>query len=73
MGRGNSTLGKAVEKQLGYTVRMMVDKKTDEKYKKTFKLHNGKFGVYAGKNKIEDANDIADAIDKIKKIVSQKK
>ena len=72
MGKNNSTLGKAVGNQLGYTVRMMVGTKTDDKTKRTHKIHNGKFGIYAGKNKIEEENNIPDAIDKIKKIVDQK-
>jgi hypothetical protein len=71
MGKTNSILGKAVGNHLGYTVRMMVGTKTDEKTKKTYKVHNGKFGIYAGKNKVEEINKASDAPERVSKIVSQ--
>jgi poly-beta-hydroxyalkanoate depolymerase len=73
MGKTNSALGKAVANQLGYTVRMMVTSKTDEKTKTTMKQHTGKFGVYAGKKYLEEVGSVTDAITKINKIVSEKK
>jgi hypothetical protein len=73
MGKTNSVLGKSVVHHLGYNVRMMVVPKADEKLKRTFKLHTGKFGIYAGKNKIEEVDSVADAMTKINKIVSEKK
>jgi hypothetical protein len=73
MGKTNSVLGKSVANHLGYNVRMMVAPKADEKLKRTFKLHTGKFGIYAGKNKVEEVGSVSDAIDKINKIVSDKK
>lgn len=72
MGKTNSVLGKSVANHLGYNVRMMVVPKADEKLKRTFKLHTGKFGIYAGKNKVEEVGSVADAITKINKIVSDK-
>jgi hypothetical protein len=71
MGKATKALGKSVGNSLGYTVRMMVGTKTDEKTKVTHKIHNGKFGIYAGKNKIDEANDIDDAVSKINKLVAQ--
>lgn len=73
MGKTTNTLGKAVDKQFGYTVRMMTTTKADDKTKRTFKLHNGKFGIYAGKKLIEEVGSVDDAIVKINKIVSEKK
>lgn len=73
MGKTNSALGKSVASHLGYNIRMMVTPKADEKTKRTFKLHNGKFGVYAGKHKVEEASNIVDAVAKIDKIISEKK
>ena len=73
MGKANSTLGIAVGKQLGYTIRMMVTSKADDKTKRTFKLHTGKFGVYAGKKIIEEVGSVKDAVAAINKIVSEKK
>lgn len=72
MGKTNSMLGKSVANHLGYNVRMIVTSKTDEKTKKSLKLHTGKFGVYAGKKKIEEAGSVKDAIAKIDKIISEK-
>lgn len=71
MGKKNNALGKAVDNQQGYTVRMMVGTKTDEKTKKTYKIHNGKFGIYAGKNKIDEVDDIDEALIRINKLVSE--
>lgn len=72
MGKTNSVLGKSVANHLGYNVRMMVVPKADEKLKRTFKLHTGKYGIYAGKNKVEEVGSVADAITKINNIVSDK-
>lgn len=72
MGKTNSQLGKSVAHHQGYNVRMMVTKKTDDKTKRVFKLHNGSFGIYAGKNKVDEAFNIVDAVAKIDKIVSGK-
>jgi len=71
MGKNTKTLGKAVEKSFGYTIRMMCGKKTDEKAKKTTLIHNGKFGIYAGKNLKEEVKSVPDAMEKIKKIVNK--
>ena len=68
----SSTLGKSVANHLGYNVRMMVTSKADDKTKRTFKLHNGKFGIYAGKNKIEEVSSKIEAIDRINVIVAEK-
>lgn len=73
MGKTNSALGKSVAHHLGYNVRMIVVPKADDKLKRTFKLHTGKFGIYAGKNKIEEVGSVPDAMAKINKIVSEKK
>lgn len=70
MGKSTNKLGKAVANSLGYTVRMMVGSKTDEKTKKTLKIHNGKYGIYAGKNLKEQVENVPDAMEKIKKIVN---
>lgn len=72
MGKSTNQLGKAVANHLGYTVRMMCSTKTDDKTKKTIKQHNGKFGIYAGKNKIEEAANVDTAMKVIEKIVSDK-
>jgi len=71
MGKTNSALGKSVANHLGYNVRMIVVAKADEKIKRTFKLHTGKFGIYAGKHKKEEASSIPQAIDIINKIVAE--
>jgi len=73
MGKANSALGKSVANHLGYNVRMMVTSKTDDKTKTTMKQHTGKYGVYAGKNKLDEVGSVADAITKINKIISEKK
>jgi len=65
MGKSTNNIGKPVGNSLGYTIRMMVTGKTDEKTKKTTKLHTGKFGVYAGKKLIEEVKTIADGMDVI--------
>lgn len=72
MGKNTKKLGKAVDNQLGYTVRMMVGSKTDEKTKKTQKIHNGKFGIYAGKKFVQESGSIPEALEGIKKIVEKK-
>lgn len=71
MGKSANKLGKAVAHSLGYTVRMIVTGKTDEKTKKTFKVHTGKYGIYAGKNLKEETKNIPDAMERIKKIVTK--
>ena len=72
MGKSTNKLGKAVGNSLGYTIRMMVTGKTNEKTKKTLKLHTGKYGVYSGKRLKEEVNSIPDALAKIQTIVSLK-
>jgi hypothetical protein len=72
MGKTNAALGKSVENHLGYNVRMMVTGKADEKTKKTVKIHNGKFGIYAGKKLIQEITKQSEAKERIEKIVSDK-
>lgn len=72
MGKSANKLGKAVGNSFGYTIRMIVTGKTDEKTKKTFKVHTGKYGIYAGKNLKEETTTIPDAMERIKKIVDKK-
>jgi hypothetical protein len=48
----------------------MCSTKTDDKTKKTIKQHNGKFGIYAGKNKIDEVKTVDEAIERINKKVS---
>lgn len=71
MGKTSNKLGKSVANHCGYTVRMMVGTKTDEKTKRTFKVHNGKFGIYAGKNLKEEVKSVPDAMEKIQKLASK--
>lgn len=72
MGKPTKSLGRAVGNSLGYTIRMMVGTKTDEKTKVTHQIHNGKFGIYAGKNKVEEVDSVPKAMERIGKIVSEK-
>lgn len=74
MGKSTNKLGKSVGNHLGYTIRMIVTGKTDEKTKKTFKAHTGKYGVYAGKKLVPqgEVKTIADGLEKIKTIVNKK-
>ena len=69
----NTNLGKAVGKHFGYTIRHIVTSKTDEKTKKTFKLHNGKFGIYAGKEKVDEVGSKSEALVRINTIVRERK
>jgi len=71
MGKSANKLGKAVGNSLGYTIRMIVTGKTDEKTKKTLKAHTGKYGIYAGKNLKEEVQSISDAMEKIKKMAGK--
>ena len=73
MGKTNSALGKSVANHLGYNVRMIVASKTDDKTKKTMKLHTGKFGIYAGKNKLQEADSIDSAIKLINGLFEKRK
>ena len=74
MGKVKSNrLGKAIGQHLGYTIRHMVNSKTDEKTKRTFQLHNGKFGIYAGKQKVDEVPSKSEALVRINAIVQQKK
>lgn len=71
MGRNTRNLGKPVANSLGYTVRMMVGTKTDEKTKKINKVHNGKYGIYAGKKLKEEVKNVAEAMEKINKMANK--
>ena len=71
MGKNRAKLGASVGKSFGYSIRMMVGQKSDEKTKKTYKVHNGKYGIYAGKNLKEEVKSIVDAMDKIKTLVNK--
>jgi len=73
MGKMNSQLGKSVAHHMGYNVRQMVTKKTNDKIKQTVKPHTGMYGIYAGKNKVDEAKNIVDAVAKIDKIIAEKK
>lgn len=72
MGKSANKLGKAVGNSLGYTIRMIVTGKTNEKTKKTYKVHTGKYGIYAGKNLIQDnLKNIPEAMETISKVVKK--
>lgn len=72
MGKNRAKLGASVGKSLGYTIRMIVTGKTNEKTKKTEKIHTGKYGVYAGKNLIQDnLKNILEAMETINKVAKK--
>ena len=71
MGKNAKNLGKAVGNSLGYTIRMIVTGKTNDKTKKTDKVHTGKYGIYAGKKLKEEVKSVPDAMERISKIVNK--
>ena len=75
MGKSANKLGKAVGNSFGYTIRMIVTGKTNEKTKKTDKVHTGKYGVYAGKNLVPqgEVKTITEGMEKIQTIVNTKR
>ena len=64
--------GKPVANHQGYTIRMMVTAKTDEKTKKTVGNHNGKFGVFAGKKLINDFFTVDEGMKEIERLSTLK-
>ncbi len=70
MGRAKNTRGPVVDNHKGYNIRQMTTTQTDAKTKKSVMVHNGKFGIYAGKklvqeiSKAEEARAIIDALQK---------
>ena len=74
MGKNAKNLGKAVGNSMGYTIRMIVTGKTNDKTKKTDKVHTGKYGIYAGKKIVPqgEVNTVDDGMEKIKTIVNAK-
>jgi len=67
MGKPKNKMGPACDKYKGYTVRHMVMSKTNEK-KEVQMVHNGKFGIYAGKNLLREVDkrpDVRPTIDAI--------
>lgn len=73
MGKNAKNLGKAVGNSMGYTIRMIVTGKANDKTKKTDKVHTGKYGIYAGKNIIPqgEVNSVADGMERISKMVNK--
>jgi hypothetical protein len=73
MGRDRKVIGKVVKSHLGYNIRQMVTKKTDEKTKVSLKTPTGRFGVYAGKKSLADFPKVEDAVAHVNEIHSRKK
>lgn len=74
MGKTKTKLyGTPVAKHQGYNIRMMVTNKTDDKTKKTVQLHNGKFGVFAGKKNLKEVSSVEEGMNEINRLVKSKK
>jgi len=63
--------GKPVANHNGYNIRMMVTGKTNDKTKKTFYNHNGKFGVFAGKKILREVPNVEEGMKEIEKLSSK--
>ena len=63
--------GKPVANHNGYTIRMMVTPKTNEKTKKTVFNHSGKFCVVAGKKLLKEVASVADGMKEIERLSSK--
>ena len=73
MGRDRKVTGKVVKSHLGYNIRQMVTKKTDEKTKQSTKIPTGRYGVYAGKKSIADFPKVEEAVAHIDEMKTNKK
>lgn len=71
MGKAKNTMGPACDKYKGYTVRHMTNSTTNEK-KETVLVHNGKFGIYAGKKLVKEIGKSTEARLAIETIISEK-